>query len=111
MSRDAADLHEGWNAIENELEAVWNSLDSPDAEERYRNILQRTAVLSKGGAKFPYRKATAHLLAGAGRKIDAGPLRMSDVIKTPTYPPPPKPMPPPPPPRPTPPKPAPSPNR
>jgi hypothetical protein len=56
MSRDAADLHEGWAAAARDYGDLWNSLHRADAETRYRQVFDRAEILAKAGTKFPNKK-------------------------------------------------------
>jgi hypothetical protein len=56
MSRDAADLHVGWDGLAGDYERLWNHLEDPNAEALYYQIYERGESLSKTGTRFPNRK-------------------------------------------------------
>ncbi|MEP6960954.1 MAG: hypothetical protein ABI995_02690 [Acidobacteriota bacterium] len=56
MSRDAADLHAGWERTKAEYEHLFNHLDGPEAAAELRRITSAAEPLSKSGTKFPARR-------------------------------------------------------
>jgi hypothetical protein len=62
LSIDAANLHDGWNAVHTQYERLWCNLDSPDAELRFYETCEGANGLSKAGTKFPNDKKRLGLL-------------------------------------------------
>jgi hypothetical protein len=69
MSRDASDLHSGWNTVAHDYERLWNNLESSDTEEQYHQIYDRAELLSKSGTKFPNKRARLNYWLDQAAKI------------------------------------------
>jgi len=53
LSRDAADLHAQWNAIETRYEKLYNEISAEGAQAVFEKIYEDANGLSKAGTKFP----------------------------------------------------------
>jgi hypothetical protein len=72
LSRDAADLHSQWNAVETRYEKVFNNIQAEDAQAQFEKIYEDADGLSKAGTKFPVnQKRLGHWLDQSARILTA----------------------------------------
>jgi hypothetical protein len=55
-SADCAELHFTWNHLANLYEMLWHDMDSNEAEDQLKNLIEKSAEASKRGTAIPYRE-------------------------------------------------------
>jgi hypothetical protein len=56
-SADCAELHFTWNHLANQYEALWNDMDSNEADNQMKSLVEKSAEASRRGTAIPYRKS------------------------------------------------------